>query len=228
MSGNEQDMLHYFTITDKNWTEMSKLHHPDNTFVLGDKVSRDYQFDIQNNEDDISEVDESFKTFVEHHGVDYSALDHDPTSLLYEDFLSSKSPADAMDWSENESMKVNCLSNPQHNEKFGNLNDPKLAHGSELPKELAIPTTQNESDFSRPKSCNINLFHLVDVVYPVRTLFAMRGADFEHEFDSRGKEQTRIHLKIPCCENVSMLDHFYKHLLAIRDGCKNCLVTLFN
>ena len=123
MSGNEHDMSHYFTITDKNWAEMCKLHNPDNTFNPGEP-SRDDQFDIQNNEDDISEVDEALKANVEHHGVDYSALDHDPTnstSLKSDDFLSLKCSTETMDISD-DALKLNCCSNRIECNEFDDFN----------------------------------------------------------------------------------------------------------
>ena len=109
------------------------------------------------------------------------------------------------------------------------LNDPlmQIHNQGKLPNELTIPTAQNQSDFNRPQNCNVNLFHLVDVVYPAKIGFDRTNVYFQHEFDSCGKEQTRVRLKIPFGVSGTLQEFFYRHLLENRDGGKNCLVNIY-
>ena len=105
------------------------------------------------------------------------------------------------------------------------IND-EIYNPNNHPEKLAIPSTQNESDCNHPQSYNVNLFHLVDVVYPARIPFDKTKVNFKHEFDSCGKDQTRVCLKIQCRERGSIPDDFYKHLVSSKCKCRNTLVFI--
>ena len=75
---------------------------------------------------------------------------------------------------------------------------------------------------------NHELFHQVEVVYPVKIPFDRTKVDFEHELNSSGKEQTRVSLKIPFGVSGTMWEFFYRHLLPDGDGSKNCSVNMYN
>ena len=133
MNGNESDKFLYCTVTDKYSNYVHKLRNSDGTtFNPNNEVSSHDQFDIQNNESNISEddgLDISGKVYEElckKLNINYSTLTNaQPNSLSMQndDFLSSKFSADIMDISHDEHLKLNCFSTPQHNETIRSSKD---------------------------------------------------------------------------------------------------------
>ena len=111
--------------------------------------------------------------------------------------------------------------------------NPHNVHSNLFPTNLnqfAQPSSgdlqsTNETDCNQPQSYDVNLFHLVEVVYPARIKFDKTKVNFKHEFDSCGNERTIVYLKIQCRESGPMRDDFYKHLMSSK--CK-CMIFLVN